>query len=107
MGTKVFFSDQNADIVSGEFESQGGVAVVTIRADTFGDSTIAIQMASKNDISQSNPSPGNPRFINLTNGELTDNGTLKLDYVPAGMLVRVVISSTVTPPTNAFADILQ
>ena len=109
MGTKVFFSDVDDDIVSQNFVSNGGEAVVNVRGDDFATATVSIQMASANDLSLNNPSPGEPRFINLTNGELTDNATVKLDYLPSGILVRVVVtgSTSQTPPVNLFADILQ
>lgn len=95
----ILLNNVSADITSEEFESKGGSAIVNIRADNFDNGIIVIQIASKND--------SLARFATLTNGTILADTSVKIDYLPIGIKLRVILSNTSGAASNIFCDILQ
>lgn len=101
MSNKILIDNVSGqDVMSGFFESAGGVAVVNIRG-VFGPANVIIQIASKNDFDVG------PRWLGLTDGTFTDQATVKLDYLPAGMLVRASLSGADGTTENVFVEVVQ
>ena len=95
----ILFDQQNEDAISPTFESAGGKAVVVVRAETFTGMSVTIEAASSNDDFLG-------QFIPLNNGTFTAVGTVTLDYLPVGVLLRAQCQNT---PGNAnlFVEVLQ
>lgn len=98
MSNKILFNQIVADDTSDNFESKGGVAEIIVRADDYGGGTITIQIASRNDPDE--------RFDPLTNGVFTANASVKLDYLPVGILIRAVLADS-SSAEAVFVEILQ
>lgn len=95
----ILLNNVNTDQTSAEFESRGGSAIVNVRADNFDGATLGIQMASDQDPLD--------RFITLLNGSFTDNSSIKMDYLPQGVKLRVNLTGAGGSASNIFCDILQ
>jgi len=80
------------------FTSRGGPAVVTVRADSFGGGTVAIQTRTTED-------PG-LRWETLNNGTFTAAGQVKIDFLPNTLQVRALLTGS-TGADNVFANIVQ
>ncbi len=94
----ILLNNVSVDTTSDTFESLGGVAIVNVRGDNYGGGSVLIEAATVNDSAT--------RFVTLPNGTFTADGTVKLDYLPQGALIRARLDSSTTP-TNVFVDILQ
>lgn len=94
----ILLNNVNVDSESPVFKSAGGVAIVNVRASSLGGGTVVLSLASTNDASE--------RFIPMTNGMLTDEATLKLEYLPAGLILKAALVGS-TAASNVFVDILQ
>ena len=81
------------------FVSQGGSAVVNVRANVFGGATVEVQTKTIED--------GLDRWATLTSGTFTADASVKLDYIPNGISVRAIITGTTGPTDGVFVDILQ
>jgi len=95
----ILLNNVSADTISAEVESKGGGAIVNIRADDFNGGTLEIQTASEQDPSD--------RFITLPNGVFTVDSSVKIDYLPQGVKLRVNLTGTGGSASNVFCDILQ
>lgn len=81
--------------------STGGSLLINIRADNYGGGSVFIEVASPND-----PNAPTFRFAVLPNGTFTTDGTVKLDFLPKGILVRARLGGS-SGADNVFVDILQ
>lgn len=81
------------------FKSNGGSAVINIRATNYGGATVEIQISSPNDTLG--------RFATLTSGSFTADASVKLDYLPVGLSVRTIVTGTTGTTNSVFVDILQ
>ena len=97
---QTLFKNINADDISSSFTANGGIYTVNVRADNFGGGTVLIQTASKNDPN------GTPRYSTLVNGSFTVNGSIALDPLAPGTLVRAVLQGS-SSPSNVFVEIIQ
>lgn len=98
MANQVLLNNVSADVTSDTFKSTGGIAVINVRADSYGGGTLTIEAASSNDSAQ--------RFVVLTNGTITTDATVKVDYLPSGLIIRAVLTGS-AGASNVFVDVLQ
>lgn len=98
MANQILLNNVSADATSDAYESQGGEAVVNVRASSYGGGTVNIQAAS--------PNQGTPDYVTLDEGSFTADGTKGILFLPRGMLIRAVLTGS-TSPSNVFVDILQ
>ena len=94
----ILLNNVSVDVTSAEFESKGGSAIVNIRADAFGGGTVEIQTASDQDPLD--------RFVTLPNGSFTVDASVKIDYLPQGVKLRVDLTGS-SGADDVFCDILQ
>ena len=95
----ILLDNVSTNQTSVEFESRGGSAIVNIRADNFDGGTLEIQTASDQDPSD--------RFITLPEGTFTADSSVKIDYLPQGVKLRVDLTGVGGTASNIFCDILQ
>lgn len=98
--SKILLNNVSVDTTSEAFVSQGGVAVINILGDDFGGGVVTVQMTTKNSEVVADP------WVNLDDGVFATQSTVKLDYLPVGTLIRVVLEGS-TAASNVFCDILQ
>ena len=97
----ILLDNVGSNSISSTFKSAGGKAVVNVRANDFGGGTVTIEQASANDSLN--------RFLTLENGSFdtsTGGGSINLDYLPSGVLIRAQLASS-SGASNVFVDILQ
>ena len=92
-------TDVTTPDVANIFISRGGSAIVNIRANDFGGATVEIQVKSIQDTVS--------RWATLASGTFTAAASVKLDYVPAGLSVRAIVTGTTGSSDGIFADILK
>lgn len=92
----VLLNNVDVDTTSAEFKPSGGIAMAIIRGDSFGGGTVNIEIASTAD----------NRFATFPNASFTANGTIKLDYLPVGTIIRADFTGS-TGASNVFVEILQ
>lgn len=95
----ILLNNVDDDVTSAEFVSSGGSAIVNIRADVFDGATLEIQTASNQDSLD--------RFFVLPNGAFTSDVSIKIDYLPQGVILRADLTGTGGSTSNVFCDILQ
>jgi len=95
----ILLNNVSADVISDEFISRGGSAIVNIRADDFDGATVTIQAASKQDSLD--------RFAALPDGGFTTDSSVKIDYLPQSLKLRVELTGSGGSTSNVFCDILQ
>ena len=98
MPNQILFINQNSPGTSDNFESVGGKSIIIIRADNFTGMTVDIEVASSSDPTV--------RFEVLPSGNFTANGSVMLDYLPPGILLRAVAAS-VPGDAELFVQIVQ
>lgn len=100
-----FFDDIDFDdfpgveVESGIFTSVGGPAIVFIRGNNFGGSIVSLEMADGGDKLN--------RFEPLDNGLFTENGTVKLDYLPQDSKIRARIAQATAALESVYVGIKQ
>lgn len=100
-----FFKNMSFDdfpgvtIESKEFQSNGGAGVIIIRADDYGDSLIQIMAASNSDPDK--------RFSVLNNGTFSSDATVKLDYIPVDIMLKVKIADATPELDNLYVKLTQ
>lgn len=95
----ILLDNVDTDVTSDAVDSNGGIAVVNIRANDFGGATVELQIASIED--------GLTRFATLAGGSFIADASVKLDYLPNGISIRAKVSGTTGPSDGIFVDILQ
>lgn len=95
----ILLNNVSVDTTSEEFESEGGGAIINIRADNFDGATLEIQTASTEDTLD--------RFATLPNGTFLVDASVKIDYLAQGVKLRVDLSGAGGSTSNVFCDILQ
>ena len=96
---QILLDNVDANVVSDEFKSAGGPAVIVIRGDNFDGGTVTLEMASISDA-------GN-RFDLLDNGSFTADGQVKLDYLPVGSKIRSELAGAGGSASNIFVEVQQ
>ena len=97
----ILLNNVNTDVTSPTdiFVSNGGSAVVNVRATDFGGATVEIQTMTIQD--------SLVRWAALTSGTFTLDASVKLDYLPNGISVRAIVTGTTGSTDSVFVDILQ
>jgi len=94
----ILLDNVGADTVGDTFPFKGGPAIIFVRADNYDGGTVSVEIASQNDTAV--------RFDVLTDGAFIIDGTVKIDYLANGSLLRAVLTGA-TSPENVFVDVLQ
>jgi len=95
----ILLNNVDTDTPSDEFASKGGTAIITVRATDFGSATLEIQTASSSDSLN--------RFLVLPNGTFLTDGTILIDNLPQGIIVKADLTGTTGSTDDVFVDILQ
>jgi len=81
------------------FISRGGPAIVLITATEFGGATVELQIATEEDTLT--------RWVALTSGSFTADGSVKLNYLAPGMMIRASVTGTTGPTDGIFVSLSQ
>ena len=95
----ILLNNVSVNTTSAEFLSEGGSAIINIRADDFDGASLAIETASDNDSLD--------RFVVLPSGTFTIDSSVKIDYLPQGVKLRADLTGAGGSTSNVFVDILQ
>lgn len=98
--TKILVNNESgtsANGISEVFDATGSPVILFVRADDFGGASINLQVASRNDPFE--------RYRNLTNGQFTEDSTMKIDYLPSRSFVRVEVVGATASTSNLFVGI--
>lgn len=104
MTTVVLIENQDVNIVSDAIISSGGQFIVVIRGTVFGSGIVEIQYSPRpleNEV--------DAKWSTLQNGIFTDNGEVRLEYVPGGHGIRAKLTETAVLATteNIFVEAKQ
>jgi len=95
----ILLNQVSVNTVSAEFISEGGSAIINVRADDFDGAMVEIKMASEGDSLD--------RFVTLPDGTFTDSSSVKINYLAQGVKVLAELSGSGGSTSNVFCDILQ
>jgi len=94
--TQTLLDNVNVDTDGEPFQGAGGSWIATVRADDYGSGTVDLEISPN---SQSS-------FTPLTDGSFTENGQVKIDFLPKGTSIRARLSGS-TSPSNVSVEINQ
>jgi hypothetical protein len=95
----ILLDNVNTNVTSETQTSNGGSYMLVVRASDFGGATVEFKVAA--------PSDTVNRFDTLPSGTFITNGTVKIDYLSAGVKFQAVVSGTTGSSDGIFAEILQ